>query len=347
MKTIDVRSDTVTQPTAEMREAMANADVGDDVYGDAPTINRLQELAARTLGKEAALFVPSGTMGNQICIMANTRRGDDVICLRRAHLYEHEGGAAALLSGVTFNVVDSGDGILRAEHVRSRVHEDDIHCPPTTLVCHENPLATGQAVPLDICRETYLAAKELGLTVHMDGARIFNAASALGVSAADIADCADTVMFCVSKGLCAPVGSLIAGSKDFIGRALRCRKLLGGGMRQAGILAAAGIIAIEKMSLRVGEDNANAARFADALEKIPHVSVNRPGIPINMVFFSVDLPRGFSRELPRRMLEHGILMNGPSDGVFRIVAHNGVTAEDMEFTARRLEDEIISASADV
>jgi len=341
MKRIDVRSDTVTRPTDEMRSAMANALVGDDVYGDDPTVNRMQEMAAEILGKEAALFVPSGTMGNQICIMANTRRGDDVIVLRHAHVLEHEAGAASVLSGITFNVDDSEDGIMHAEHLLKHIHEDDIHQPPTTLLCHENPLATGQAVPLDIAGQTYRTAKELGLMVHMDGARIFNAAAALGVKPAEIAACTDTVMACLSKGLCAPVGSIIAGSADFIKQAIRCRKLLGGGMRQVGVLAAAGIIGLETMSLRTGEDNDNADKLADRLSKTPGIRVNRPGIPINMVFFAVEAEETLLRALPDRMLEkHGILMNGCEAGEFRFVAHHDVTLEDLLYAVDCLEKEI-------
>jgi len=341
MKVIDVRSDTVTRPTSQMRSAMAEAPVGDDVYGDDPTVNRMQEIAARILGKEAALFVASGTMGNQICIMANTHRGDDVIVLRHAHLLEHEAGAAALLSGVTFNVVDSEDGIMHAAHVRRHIHDDDIHYPPTTLLCHENPLATGQAVPVEVARETYQTAKDLGLTVHMDAARIFNAAAALDVTPAEIAQCADTVMICLSKGLCAPVGSLIAGSGDFIKRAIRCRKLLGGGMRQAGILAAAGIIGLQDMSQRVYQDNLNALQLAGHLGSIPCVNVIATGIQINMVFFTIDMPEEFLCLLPDRMMEkYGILMNGLMDNEFRFVAHNDVTLEELMYVANCLGKEI-------
>lgn len=338
-KVIDLRSDTVTHPTQDMRAAMAAALVGDDVYGDDPTVNRLQELAAETLGKEAALFVPSGTMGNQLAIMTHTRRGDDVICLRYGHIYQHEGGAAPLLSGVTLNLVDSEDFILYPHHITDQIRpSDDIHCPRTTLVCTENALAVGQAVPLEMCRETYETAKSCGLNVHMDGARIFNAAAALGCTARDIAQYTDSVMFCLSKGLCAPVGSMLAGSAAFIEKAVRNRKILGGALRQAGILAAAGIIGIETMSKRLAQDHENAALLADKLDELDGVRVVRRGIPINMVFFSIDRPASFLEALPARMQAAGIAINGVELGEFRYVTHNDVTAEDVLYAAAALRE---------
>lgn len=338
---IDLRSDTVTHPTDEMRAAMAAAPVGDDVYGDDPTVNRLQQMAAGILGKEAALFVPSGTMGNQLAIMAHTKRGDDVICLRHSHVYQHEAGAAPVLSGVTLNLVDSDDFMLHAGHITAQMRDpDDIHMPTTTLVCTENALAVGQAVPLDTCRETYGMAKSLGLNVHMDGARIFNAATALGCGVRDIAQYTDTVMFCLSKGLCAPVGSILAGPADFIERALRGRKLLGGAMRQAGILAAAGILGIEEMAGRLADDHQNAARMADGLDAIGKVSVKRQGIPINMVFFTLDMPTAFLAALPDRLWRQGILINPIELGEFRFVTHYGVTAQDVDYAVGCLAAEI-------
>lgn len=326
---IDIRSDTVTQPTDEMRQAMAQAQVGDDVYGDDPTINRLQEIAAKMVGMEAALFVPTGTMGNQLAIMAHTRRGDDVLCLRRSHIFEHECGAAAVLSGVTLNLVDSGDGILHGHHVRQQRNPDDIHCPPTTLVCTENALATGQAVPLADARELYQTAKSLGLMVHMDGARLMNAAVALQASPADIAQYADSVMFCLSKGLAAPVGSMLCGTKEMIGRALRGRKLLGGGMRQAGILAAAGIVALEKMTGRLQEDHRHAALLAKRLASLPGITVQSQGIPINMVFWTLERPPEEILALPGKLLQKGIRISPAAGGVFRFVTHHGISEADI------------------
>ena len=335
-RVIDVRSDTVTQPTDEMRRAMAEAPVGDDVYGDDPTVNRLEELAARTVGKEAALFMASGTMGNQVAVMTHTRRGDDVLCGRRSHVFVHEVGASAVLSGVTLNTIDSPDDILHPHLIRAAVREKDIHCPPSTLLCVENALATGGVVPLEELTAIRDTARELGLAIHMDGARLFNAAAALGVKAADIAQCTDSVMFCLSKGLCAPVGSMLAGSREFVERARKNRKMLGGGMRQAGILAAAGIIALEKMTLRLEEDHQNAALLAELLDRIPGVAVRRLERPINMVFFTIDRDQSFAAGLPEKMLAAGIRINGISDGEFRFVTHYGVSRDDVEKIAGTL-----------
>lgn len=331
MKYIDLRSDTVTRPTEAMRAAMAAADVGDDVYGDDPTVNKLQELAAGMAGKEAALFVPTGTMANQLAVMAHTRRGDDVICLRRSHLYEHECGGAAMLSGATLNLVDSEDGILRGHHVLEQIHDNgDIHLPPTTLVATENALATGQVVPLADAKELYDTAKSKNLKVHMDGARLFNAATALGVSAADIAAYTDSVMFCLSKGLAAPIGSVLCGPKDFIERALRWRKLLGGGMRQAGVLAAPGILALTEMTKRLGEDHENAAYLSSRLNAAPNIALNAPGIRINMVFFRLDADRALIESLPARMKEKGVLINSEDQGEFRFVTHCDLSRADID-----------------
>ncbi len=345
MKIIDIRSDTVTKPTEEMRLAMANAEVGDDVYGDDPTINRLQELAAEMVGKEAALFVPSGTMGNQLAIMTHTARGDDVVCLKESHVYQHECGAAALLSGVTLNLVDSSDGILRGDDLVRQMHDgEDIHCPPTTLVCTENALSTGRAVPLEETKGLFNAAKAAGLNVHMDGARIFNAATALGVSAKDIAQYTDSLMFCLSKGLCSPVGSLLCGTKEFIHKALRRRKILGGGMRQAGILAAAGILSLEKMTNRLSEDHDNAALLRTGLAKIPKVRLLDDGIQINMVFFELDMDPEFIETLPKKMLEKGFLINPVSGGQFRFVTHHDISAEDTRQLIKTFSDLVSSYS---
>lgn len=333
---IDIRSDTVTLPTEKMRKAMSSAEVGDDVYGDDPSINRLQELAAQITGKEAALFVPSGTMGNQLAIMAHTKRGDDVVCLRKSHVYEHECGGASILSGVTLNLADSDDNILHGDHLRRQIRPDDIHCPPTTLVCTENALAVGQAVPLCDAKELYETAAAYGLSVHMDGARLFNAAAALGTTAEAIARYADSVMFCLSKGLCAPVGSMLCGTKPFILRALRWRKLLGGGMRQAGVLAAAGIVALEQMTDRLGEDHENAALLCESIAQIPGVTLIRQGIPINMVFFRLNKAQAVLDALPQRMLENGVCISPATDGVFRFVTHHGVTAAHVRQVAKAM-----------
>ncbi len=337
-KIIDIRSDTVTQPTPEMRRVMAEAPVGDDVYGDDPTVNRLEALAAERSGKEAALFVPSGTMGNQLAIMTHTKRGDDVICGRNAHVFVHEVGAAAVLSGVILDPVDSPDDIIYPELLERAIREDDIHCPPTTLLCIENALATGKVVPLDVMEKVYETAKARGLSVHMDGARLFNAAEALGVDPAAITKYTDTVMFCLSKGLCAPVGSMLAGSREFIERARKNRKILGGGMRQCGILAAAGILALTEMPACLRTDHENAAWLRRRLAKIPGVHVKEDGIQINMVFFTLDHPKELVEALPEKLLERGIKINGISAGELRFVTNHDVTREDLAFVADCMEE---------
>ncbi len=334
---IDIRSDTVTQPTPEMRRAMAEAPVGDDVYGDDPTVNRLEQLAAELSGKEAALFVPSGTMGNQLAIMTHTRRGDAVICGRNAHVLVHEVGASAVLSGVTLDPVDSPDDIIHPPLLEKAIREDDLHCPPTTLLCVENALATGRVVPLEEMEAIYTAAKARGLMVHMDGARLFNAAVALGVPAAQVAKYTDSVMFCLSKGLCAPVGSMLAGSREFIARARKNRKILGGAMRQCGILAAAGILALTEMPGQLETDHQNAAWLRQRIAKIPGVQVKADGIQINMVFFTVQRPDQVIRALPEKLLERGIKINSVSAGEFRFVTNHDVTREDLAYVADCLE----------
>ena len=330
MQWIDLRSDTVTQPTQEMRAAMANAPVGDDVYGDDPTVLALERLAAETMGKEAAMFVPSGTMGNQVSIMTHTRRGDEVLCSDNAHIVIHEVGATAVLSGVCLRTLRIDDDQLTAELVERAIRPDDIHMPPTGMVEIENALSNGTVMPLWKMKQVYEAAHRHGVPVHLDGARIFNAAAALGVQAKDIAQYADSVMFCLSKGLCAPVGSMVCGSAAFIARARKNRKILGGGMRQCGILAAAGILAIEKMAGRVREDHENALYFAQKLAALPGVQVAMETVQINMIFFAID-KEGFDAEgFPAAMKEKGILINGQEDGQFRFVTHYWVGKEQID-----------------
>ncbi len=326
---IDVRSDTVTTPTPAMRRAMAEAEVGDDVYQDDPTVNRLEELAAEMTGKEAALFVPSGTMGNQLAIMTHTTPGDEMIVGVRSHIVEHEVGAGPRLSGVGYALVDRPDNIIRPEDVRRLVRPDDIHCATTSLLSFENALADGNVVPLDVMEATYRQAKECGLAVHLDGARLFNAALALGVGARDITALADSVMVCLSKGLCAPVGSMLCGSNAFVAAARKYRKMLGGGMRQVGVLAAAGILALTEMTKRLGDDHANAAVLADRLAEIPGVTVARERVKINMVFWKPEADRFDAAMFAEFMRGRGIRMNGASDGVYRFITNKDVSAGDV------------------
>lgn len=331
MRYIDLRSDTVTMPTDEMRRAMASAEVGDDVYGDDPTINELQRLAAEMLGKEAALFVPSGTMGNQIAVLTHTRRGQEIVLSDQAHVCVHESGAAAMLSGVMVRTVHFEDGIPCPEPIAAAIREaGNVHYPVTGLIELENPTAMGKVVPLENMKRIYELAQSNGIPVHLDGARIFHASTALGVDVRELTQCCDSVMACLSKGLCAPVGSILAGSRAFIAEALRNRKMLGGGMRQAGILAAAGILALRDMTKRLADDHANARYMAQLLAQLPGVTVEVDSVAINMVFFAIAKPDEWHATLPARMLEHGVRINSAEDGMMRFVTSNDVSRADID-----------------
>lgn len=331
LKYIDLRSDTVTMPTEEMRKAMAEAVVGDDVYGDDPTINKLENLAAEMVGKEAAMFVPSGTMGNQLGVMTHTLRGDEVILGENSHIAVHEVGATAVLSGVQLRTIKNPDDILYPDAVKNAIRTDDIHEPRTGLICMENALANGTVVPLDIMKEVYNIAKEHHIPVHLDGARLFNAATYLKVKASDITQYTDSVMFCLSKGMCAPVGSMLAGSKIFIDKARKNRKLLGGGMRQAGILAAAGIIALEKMTKRLEEDHENAKYLAKRLLEIPGIELDMDKVQIDMVFFKLDSSHVNPDIIVKKLFEKGIKISGPEAGLYRFVTNNDVDKKDIDY----------------
>ena len=331
MRYIDFRSDTVTIPTEEMRKAMAEAVVGDDVYGDAPTVIELETLAADLMGKEAAMFVPSGTMGNQLAIMTHTRRGDEIIVEESCHIVEHEVGAVAVLSGVNLRTVKGINSILQPKDVEAAIREEDIHHPETTLICMENALSNGRVVPLENMQQIYHIAKKHNIAVHLDGARIFNAAAYLNVEAKDIAAYTDTVMFCLSKGLCAPIGSMVAGSKSFISKAKKNRKLIGGGMRQSGILAAAGLIALKDMTKRLHIDHENAKYLADKLSELPGVKVDKDSIHINMVFFTIDNLKMSDAEFIDKLYEKGIKANGAYRGVLRFVTNNDVARKDIDY----------------
>jgi threonine aldolase len=281
MDSIDLRSDTVSWPTPEMREAMANAPVGDDVYGDDPTDNRLEELAAERTGKEAALFVSSGTQGNLIAILTHCQRGDEIITSARAHTFRHEVGGVAALGGIhPMTLPLQPNGTMRLEDIRSAVRDpQDVHYPISRLVEIENTCGALGGIPLTVeyTRAVGDLCKEYGLKLHLDGARVWNAATALNVDVRQLTEPVDSVSFCLSKGLSAPVGSLLCGTSEFINRARRVRKMLGGGMRQVGILAAAGIIAVEKMTQRLHEDHVNARRLAEGLAQIPGIQRYEPG----------------------------------------------------------------------
>ena len=331
MRYIDLRSDTVTKPTKEMREAFFSAEVGDDVYDDDPTIKRLEEMSAAATGKQAALFVPSGTMANQLAILSFTNRGDEIILGRNSHIAVHEVGAAAVLSNVGYALVDNPCDRIFAKDVHALVRGEDLHNPTTGLVCVENALANGTVVDLDTMRETYDAARERNLPVHMDGARLFNAALYLSAEAKDLAKYTSSVMFCLSKGLCAPVGSMLCGDGSFIKKAKKYRKLLGGGMRQAGILAAAGIISLEKMTKRLHIDHDNAKYLAGKLAELPYVEINPGSVHINIVFFKIADERIDTNVLDEYLLKNGIKTNSAENNMYRFVTHNDVSREDLDF----------------
>jgi threonine aldolase len=306
-----------------MRKAMAEAEVGDDVYGDDPTINRLEKLGAQILGKESALFVPSGTFGNQLALFTWCQRGTEVLLGEECHIIQHEAGAASIISGVQTRPIPAPDGILTEKALHDRLRKQDLHAPQTSLICIENAHSMGRSVPLPSMEHIRKIANRWMLPIHLDGARIFNAATALGCEARDIAAYADSVMCCLSKGLCAPVGSLLAGKKKFIKEARLKRKIMGGGMRQAGILAAAGIIALQGQSKRLEEDHIRAKKLARELAKIPGIIIKSRETEINMVFFT--WPPAKESKTAVRIVEifkkHKISINSPENGVFRFVTH--------------------------
>ncbi len=333
MHTIDLRSDTVTRPTAAMRHAMAQAEVGDDVYGEDPTVNDLQAFAAQRLGKEAAIFVASGTMANQCAIRALTHHGDVVLAGEGAHLLRYESGAAAALSGVQVKTIGTG-GLFTADDVRAGLHPAEHHFAPTTLVAMENThnSAGGRVFPLAQLQAAAAVARAHGLRLHLDGARLFNAEVATGIPAAAWAAPFDTVSFCLSKGLGAPVGSLVCGSAALIDRVHRVRKMLGGGMRQAGILAAAGIYALHHHVARLAEDHANAARLAKGLTELG-VPVD-PSPETNMVMFGVADATAFLRGISARQVR----INPMAPGRFRAVTHLAVNTSDIDEALNRIAD---------
>ena len=340
MRYIDFRSDSVTQPTEEMRQAMYSAEVGYDVFRDDPTVNRLEKMMAERTGKEAGLFVPTGTMSNQLAVLTWTNRGEEMILSSDSHILEFEVGAAAVLSSVGYRVVHTEDSILRAKDIEAAVrpYPEDIHVPRTSLVCLENALGRGSVVPVPLMKEAYEAAKRHGLNVHTDGARIFNAAAALGVNIRELAEYTVSLSVHLSKGLCAPVGGVLVGPGAFIEKARRYRHMLGGGMSQSGILAAAGIVALEKMPDRLLEDHENARYLGRQLETLPGITVDQTRADINMVFFKWEhRSEVFLNALPARMLEKGIKISAGSDGNFRFVVHNDISHSDINYTIEILK----------
>jgi len=329
---IDLRSDTVTKPTPEMRRAMANAEVGDDVYGEDPTVNRLEERAAEIFGKEAALFVPTGTMGNTIACKLHTRHGQEVIADVRAHIFDYELAMIGWFCGCVVRPITTADGILRWADIRAAYKPLGPHAAPTGLVELENTHNIGggtvypQAELNEICDESHA----LGLKVHVDGARIFNASTHLGLPVQEMCARADTVMFCLSKGLGAPAGSMVAGRRDAMDEGRRLRKRLGGGMRQAGILAAACLIALEKMPQRLHEDHANARWLAGELAAIPGIEIKPELVQTNILMFDVSATGIDAKSLSDRLKTAGVLANEITSATMRMVTHFDVTRRDCE-----------------
>ncbi len=338
MQMIDLRSDTVTQPTPEMRQAMANALLGDDVYGEDPTVNALQERAAALFGKEAALFVASGTMGNLCSVLAHCGRGDEMILGKQAHIFRYEVGSAAAYGGIHPHTLEvRKDGTMDIDAIRAAIRDDDEHMPITRLICLENTHggASGAPVPAGYIAQVAAIAREHGLALHIDGARIFNAAAALNTSVAELCADADSVTFCLSKGLCAPVGSVIVGSRDFIRRAHKIRKSFGGGMRQAGVLAAAGLVALDTIVPRLHEDHATARALAEGLAGLPHVEIDLDTVQTNMFFFRLTEDAPITPEALSERLkdEYNILTFAyhRSGRHFRFVTHYWIKPEHVPY----------------
>lgn len=345
MDFIDLRSDTVTKPTPAMRQVMASAQVGDDVYNEDPSVNRLQRIAAELLGKEACLFVPSGTMGNIIAILAHGGRGDEMILGNLAHTFLYEGGAAAGLAGMHSHILtNKPDGTIPISAIERAIRPNNVHCPHTRLICLENThnRCCGRVLSPDYCDAVGELAHSHGISVHLDGARLLNAAIYLGVSPAVLTRSADSVMVCLSKGLGAPVGSILCGTQEFIAKAKRMRKIVGGGMRQAGIIAAAGIYALEHNIDRLQIDHQNASRLVAGIKSIPGLACkadgrNEPSVQTNMVYFTVNGsalgdPTLDAAELSKRLRAQGVLADplGSDPNQMRMVTHLDVNQEDID-----------------
>ena len=342
---IDLRSDTVTKPTPEMRAAMAAAEVGDDVYGEDPTINRLEARAAEVFGREAAIFVPTGSMGNQIALRLHTQQGQEVVCESRAHVLDWEMGMAAVFSGCQLRTVTGQRGVLRWKDMEPALATSGLYYRAQTgLMWIENThnMAGGTVTPLHIMRELAAGAHDRGLPIHLDGARVFNAAAALNTDVATLTQGFDTVNFCLSKGLCAPVGSVLVGTAEHIRKARPLRKAMGGGMRQAGILAAAGLIALEEMPGRLHEDHANAKLLAQALSKVEGIGIDPADVETNIVIFSTQ---GDAPTLVAAMRERGVLASALGPHSIRLVTHRDVNAAVCNRAAEILQEIAISSFA--
>ena len=338
-KVIDLRSDTVTKPTLAMRKTMAEAEVGDDVFGEDPTVNGLQEKVAKILGKEASLFVPSGTMANQLAIKSHTQPGDEVIIEATGHPYNFEGGAGAALSGIQFYCIKGARGILDPSQIEEAIRPDDHHFPPTRLICLENThnRGGGSIYPVEKMNEIFRLAKSKGLFVHLDGARLWNASVAAGIKPHEYGQWADSVSVCLSKGLGAPIGSLVAGTKTYIDRVHRFRKMFGGGMRQAGIIAAAGIYALDHHIERLREDHENAKRLALGLKEIKGVSIHPEHVETNIIIFDMTGAGKTAFQVRDEMKKEEVLIHALGKTQIRLVTHLDVSREDMDVALKAFE----------
>ena len=346
MGTIDLRSDTVTLPTPAMREAVYGAELGDDVFGEDPTTNRLEEMAAERMGKEAALLVASGTMGNLVCTLTHCRRGEEVILGDRSHTFLYEAGGMSALGGIhPHTLSNQPDGTMRLEDIEGAIRGSNVHFPRTRLICLENThnRCYGSALRSEYIDSVSALAKEHGLSVHLDGARIFNAAVALGIDVKELTANVDSLSFCLSKGLSAPVGSVVCGSSEFIAEARRARKVLGGGMRQAGVIAAAGITALQEMVDRLAEDHENARRLAEGVAGIGGLSIEPAKVQTNIIYFELDEERMTPKELVTELNKTGVKLLAVGNRRLRAVTHYGISAEDIDLTVKALGEEMKAA----
>ena len=334
MHTIDLRSDTVTLPTKEMREAISNAELGDDVFQEDPTINNLEKLAAKKFNKEAAIFLPSGTMANLVAVLTHCNRGDEVILGDQSHTFLYEAGGISSFGGVhSRQLKNHNDGTIRLNDIKNAIRKKDVHFPPSRLICLENTHNRCFGMPLETnyVNDVVAIAKNNDMSVHVDGARIFNAAVATGSTVADLTKNVDSVSFCLSKGLSAPSGSLLCGDKNFIYRARFNRKALGGGMRQAGILAAAGVVAIDIMSAKIIEDHLNAKALAVGIAKIDGIIIETEKIKTNIIYFKLDHPKINSKSLLNIMSKKNIRFFELGPNWFRLVTHSGISKENIDY----------------
>ncbi|MCF8720284.1 low-specificity L-threonine aldolase [Nitrospina gracilis] len=341
MQIIDYRSDTLTHPTDAMRRAAAEAEVGDDVFDEDPTVHRLQDMAAETTGKEAALFVPSGTMGNLVSLLTHCQRGDEIILGRRSHIFINEVGGPSALGGIhPHPVANRDDGTLDMQEVEAAIRKEDVHYPPTRLICLENThnYCGGYPLTAEYMQEVRALADRHGLKVHLDGARLFNAAVALGVKASDLTRDADSVMFSLSKGLSAPVGSLICGPSDWIGRARKWRKMVGGGMRQAGVIAAAGLEALVHHPERLNEDHENAKKLALGLHETPGIRIDCDRVHTNILFFQLQHPDMGSEALLNYLDDRGVRILHMGAGWFRAVTHRHISGDMVAATLKIIRE---------